>query len=131
MKKIALALALIASTSVFAEQDTETLPGGIVVTHTLRGVGAQPTATSKVLVHYRGTLKNGTEFDSSYKRQRPISFGLNQVIPCWTQGVQKMAVGGKATLICPPETAYGASGAGDAVPPNATLKFEIELLSVK
>ncbi len=95
------------------------------------GKGKSPTAASTVEVNYRGTLTNGTEFDSSYKRKQSISFPLNGVIPCWTEGVQKMKVGGKAKLVCPPELAYGARGAGSAVPPNATLIFEVELLAIK
>lgn len=82
-------------------------------------------------VHYKGTLTNGQEFDSSYKRNAPASFPLNRVIPCWTEGVQKMKVGGKATLTCPPATAYGERGAGSSVPPNATLNFEVELLAIE
>jgi len=84
-----------------------------------------------VRVHYRGTFPDGREFDSSYKRGQPAEFPLNRVIPCWTEGVQMMRPGGKARLICPPATAYGERGAGAAVPPNATLHFEIELISVK
>ena len=94
------------------------------------GTGASPAATDSVKVHYRGTLMNGTEFDSSYKRNAPATFPLKRVIPCWTQGVQRMKVGGKAELVCPPELAYGERGAGGTIPPNATLRFEIELLAV-
>ena len=94
------------------------------------GTGASPTATDAVRVNYRGTLMDGTEFDSSYKRNEPATFPLNRVIPCWTQGVQRMKVGGKAELVCPPELAYGERGAGGTIPPNATLRFEIELLGV-
>ncbi|MBU3696140.1 FKBP-type peptidyl-prolyl cis-trans isomerase [Dechloromonas sp.] len=94
------------------------------------GSGEQPTAQSSVQVHYRGTLANGSEFDSSYKRGQPATFPLNRVIPCWTEGVAKMREGGKAKLTCPPEIAYGSRGAGSAVPPNATLTFEVELLKV-
>jgi FKBP-type peptidyl-prolyl cis-trans isomerase FkpA len=108
----------------------ETLASGVVVEHLVVGKGASPSATDKVEVHYRGTLTNGTEFDSSYKRGQPISFGLNQVIPCWTQGVQKMKIGGKARLTCPSATAYGERGAGPAVPPNSILNFEVELLGI-
>ena len=81
-------------------------------------------------MHYRGTLVDGTEFDSSYKRNEPATFPLRRVIPCWTQGVQRMKVGGKAELVCPPELAYGDRGAGAVIPPRATLKFEIELLEI-
>ena len=94
------------------------------------GTGASPTASDAVRVHYRGTLMDGTEFDSSYKRNEAATFPLNRVIPCWTQGVQRMKVGGKAELVCPPELAYGERGAGGTIPPNATLRFEIELLAI-
>ena len=109
---------------------TETLPSGVVVKHTQVGKGASPAATDTVQVHYRGTLTDGTEFDSSYKRNQPASFPLASVIPCWTQGLQKMKVGGKATLTCPPATAYGSRGAAGVVPPNATLNFDVELLAI-
>ena len=111
--------------------DTETLASGVKVVHTVVGKGASPKPTESVKVHYRGTLADGKEFDSSYKRNEPISFPLSRVIPCWTQGVQKMKVGGKATLTCPPATAYGDRGAGAAVPPNATLTFVVELLAIE
>ena len=82
-------------------------------------------------MHYRGTLTNGTEFDSSYKRGTPAEFPLNRVIKCWTEGVQKMKVGGKAQLTCPPAIAYGERGTpGGPIPPNATLNFEVELLGI-
>ncbi len=82
-------------------------------------------------MHYRGTFPDGREFDSSYKRNEAIEFPLTGVIKCWTEGVQKMKVGGKAKLTCPPSIAYGERGAGSAVPPNATLVFEVELLGIK
>jgi len=94
------------------------------------GQGASPTAADTVKVNYRGMLVDGTEFDSSYKRNAPATFPLGRVIPCWTQGMQKMKVGGKAELMCPPELAYGDRGAGGVIPPRATLKFEIELLEI-
>jgi FKBP-type peptidyl-prolyl cis-trans isomerase FkpA len=104
---------------------------GLVYRSLKDGTGAQPASSSDtVKVHYRGTLPNGTEFDSSYKRNTPIDFPLNRVIPCWTEGVQRMKVGGKAKLTCPPAIAYGANGAGGVIPPNATLHFEVELLGV-
>jgi len=110
---------------------TETLPSGVMVMHTVVGTGAMPNAVDRVKVHYRGTLADGTEFDSSYKRNEPAVFPLNRVVPCWTQGLQKIKVGGKATLTCPPATAYGERGAPGAVPPNATLTFEVELLAIE
>ena len=109
----------------------ETLASGVKVVHTTNGTGAIPKATDTVKVHYKGTLADGKEFDSSYKRGSPATFPLNQVVPCWTEGLQKMKVGGKATLTCPPATAYGSQGAGNAVPPNATLTFEVELLGIE
>jgi FKBP-type peptidyl-prolyl cis-trans isomerase FkpA len=104
---------------------------GMVYRSIKDGSGKSPNASSTVEVNYRGTLTNGKEFDSSYKRKQSISFPLSGVIPCWTEGVQKMKVGGKAQLVCPPELAYGARGAGSDVPPNATLIFEVELLDIK
>ena len=95
------------------------------------GTGASPAATDTVKVHYRGTLQDGKEFDSSYKRGEPTEFPLNRVIPCWTEGVQLMKPGGKARLTCPPAIAYGSRGAGGVIPPDATLTFEIELVSVR
>lgn len=109
-----------------------TLPSGLVYQSLKEGAGASPSATDTVRVHYRGTFPDsGKEFDSSYSRNEPTEFPLNRVIPCWTEGVQKMKVGGKAKLVCPPGIAYGARGAGGVIPPNATLNFEIELLAVK
>lgn len=118
------------SASALAAPTVEMLPSGVRVEHVTPGTGASPAATSMVTVHYRGTLLNGKEFDSSYKRNQPASFGLHQVIPCWTQGVQKMKVGGTAKLTCPAETAYGARDLG-VIPPNSVLNFEIQLLDSK
>ncbi|CAJ0815869.1 MULTISPECIES: FKBP-type peptidyl-prolyl cis-trans isomerase [Ralstonia] len=109
---------------------SETLPSGVVVQTLTKGTGPSPKASDTVKVHYRGTLTNGTEFDSSYKRGQPISFPLNRVIPCWTEGVQKMQVGGKAKLTCPAATAYGDRGVPGTIPPNSTLNFEVELLGI-
>jgi FKBP-type peptidyl-prolyl cis-trans isomerase FkpA len=81
-------------------------------------------------VHYKGTFADGREFDSSYKRNEPTSFPLNRVIPCWTEGVGMMKVGGKAKLTCPAAIAYGSRGAGGVIPPNTTLLFEVELLGI-
>jgi FKBP-type peptidyl-prolyl cis-trans isomerase FkpA len=130
MNKLLLSLAFAAmASSAYAADTTETLPSGVTVTHLKPGTGAQPTATDTVTVNYRGTLANGTEFDSSYKRGTPASFPLGQVVPCWTQGLQKMKVGEKAKLVCPPATAYGERGVGP-IPPNSTLTFEVELLKI-
>ena len=104
---------------------------GMVYRAIKEGSGKSPKASNTVEVNYRGTLTNGKEFDSSYKRNQSIKFPLTRVIPCWTEGVQLMKVGGKAQLVCPPELAYGARGAGSDVPPNATLIFEVELLDIK
>lgn len=128
--KVLLSLLLLSGFAVQAASNIETLPSGVKIEHVTVGTGASPTATSTVTVHYRGTLLNGTEFDSSYKRNQPISFGLNQVIPCWTQGVQKMKVGGSVKLTCPAETAYGPRDLG-VIPPNSVLNFEIQLLGIK
>ena len=116
----------------WAQGKPVTLPSGLVYESLKEGSGAAPAPTDTVRVHYRGTFPDsGKEFDSSYKRNEPTEFPLNGVIPCWTEGVQKMKVGGKARLTCPPAIAYGTRGAGGVIPPNATLNFEIELLAVK
>jgi FKBP-type peptidyl-prolyl cis-trans isomerase FkpA len=104
---------------------------GLVYKSLKDGAGASPQATDVVRVHYRGTFPDGREFDSSLKRGQPAEFPLNRVIRCWTEGVQKMKVGGKAQLVCPPGIAYGERGTpGGPIPPNATLHFEIELLGI-
>ena len=107
-----------------------TTQSGLIFRSLKEGQGASPKATDTVRVHYRGTFPDGKEFDSSYSRGKPAEFPLNRVIPCWTEGVQRMKVGGKAHLTCPPEIAYGARGAGSVIPPGATLNFEIELLAI-
>ena len=122
---------LILSGSVWADTKTETLPSGIKIEHLKEGAGASPAASDTVVAHYRGTLPDGKEFDSSYKRGDPIAFTLSRVIPCWTQGMQKIKVGGKARLTCPSDTAYGADGIRGVIPPNAVLLFEVELVSIK
>lgn len=135
-----LALALLAqaamaqnavTTAAAKEEGAVVTPSGLVYRSLKDGNGASPSASDKVTVHYKGTFPDGREFDSSYKRGQPIDFPLNRVIACWTEGVQRMKVGGKAKLTCPPEIAYGARGAGNAVPPNATLLFEVELLGIQ
>lgn len=102
---------------------------GLIYKELSPGTGASPTASDTVKVHYRGTLTDGTEFDSSYKRNEPAQFPLGQVIPCWTEGVQKMKVGGKAKLVCPSSIAYGDSGR-PSIPGGAALLFDIELLEI-
>lgn len=114
-----------------ASAPSVTTKSGLVYQSLKDGAGASPAATDVVKVHYRGTLPDGKEFDSSYKRGEPTEFPLNRVIPCWTEGVQMMKPGGKARLTCPPAIAYGERGAGGVIPPNATLVFEVELVSVK
>ncbi|MGA2715679.1 MAG: FKBP-type peptidyl-prolyl cis-trans isomerase [Bryobacteraceae bacterium] len=113
-----------------AEPGAVKTASGLVYRETEPGTGASPKATDTVKVHYRGTLTDGTEFDSSYKRNEPAEFPLNRVIPCWTEGVQKMKVGGKARLVCPASIAYGDAGSPPVIPGGATLVFEIELLGI-
>jgi FKBP-type peptidyl-prolyl cis-trans isomerase FkpA len=113
------------------EPGAQKLPSGLVYRDLTPGNGASPKATDTVKVNYRGTLLDGSEFDSSYKRNQPAEFPLNGVIPCWTEGVQKMKVGGKARLVCPSNIAYGDAGHPPAIPGGATLVFEIELLEIK
>lgn len=105
---------------------------GLVYRSLKDGTGASPSASARdtVKVHYRGTFPDGREFDSSYKRNEAIEFPLSGVIKCWTEGVQRMKVGGKAKLTCPAAIAYGSRGAGGVIPPNATLLFEVELLAI-
>ncbi len=103
---------------------------GVIVIPITEGTGANPTADSTVRVHYHGTLRDGTVFDSSVQRNEPISFPLSGVIPCWTEGVQKIKVGGKSKLICPSDTAYGDQGSG-SIPGGAALAFEVELLGIE
>src|SRR5687767_153865 len=122
--------AAFAQASAPAQQGTVTTPSGLIYRSLKEGTGPSPSATDKVKVHYRGTFPDGKEFDSSYKRGQPIEFPLNGVIKCWTEGVQKMKVGGKAQLTCPASIAYGERGAGGVIPPNATLLFEVELLDI-
>jgi FKBP-type peptidyl-prolyl cis-trans isomerase FkpA len=105
-------------------------PSGLVYKSLKDGTGPSPKASDTVKVNYRGTFPDGKEFDSSYKRNQAIEFPLGNVIKCWTEGVQRMKVGGKAKLTCPASIAYGERGAGGVIPPNATLLFEVELLGI-
>lgn len=104
---------------------------GMVYTTLSEGRGESPKVADVVKVNYRGTLIDGKEFDSSYKRGKPLEFRLDNVIKCWTEGVQMMKPGGKAKLVCPPNLAYGDNGAGELILPGATLAFEVELLEFK
>ncbi len=112
-----------------AEPGAQKFPSGLVMKTIKEGTGPSPAATDKVKVHYHGTLENGTVFDSSVDRKTPAEFALNQVIPCWTEGVAKMKVGGKSRLVCPSSIAYGDQGR-PGIPGGATLVFEVELLEI-
>jgi FKBP-type peptidyl-prolyl cis-trans isomerase FkpA len=113
------------------EKDAEKTASGLIYTQIKAGTGTQPKASDTVKVHYAGKLIDGKEFDSSLKRGEPAEFPLGQVIPCWTEGVGKMKVGGKARLVCPSDIAYGDQGRPPVIPGGATLVFEVELLDVK
>jgi FKBP-type peptidyl-prolyl cis-trans isomerase len=113
-----------------AEAGAVKKPSGLVYFSVKEGTGASPKPTDKVKVHYHGTLTDGTVFDSSVQRGQPASFPLNGVIPCWTEGVGMMKVGGKAKLVCPSTIAYGDQGQGP-IKPGATLVFEVELLEIE
>jgi FKBP-type peptidyl-prolyl cis-trans isomerase FkpA len=112
-----------------AEAGAQKFPSGLVMKTIKEGEGNSPQATDRVKVHYHGTLENGTVFDSSVDRKTPAEFALNQVIPCWTEGVQKMKVHGKSKLVCPSSIAYGDQGR-PGIPGGATLIFEVELLEI-
>lgn len=103
---------------------------GLIYQQLAPGKGPKPKATDTVRVHYHGTLPDGKVFDSSIERGKPAEFSLSRVIPCWTEGLQLMQVGEKAKLVCPPSIAYGPTGAGGRIPPDATLIFEVELLGI-
>lgn len=109
----------------------QTTPSGLQYRVIEAGNGAKPKASDTVRVHYKGTLINGTKFDSSYDRNESISFPLNGVIAGWTEGLQLMPIGAKYELVIPSELGYGARGAGGVIPPDATLIFEVELLGIE
>jgi FKBP-type peptidyl-prolyl cis-trans isomerase len=113
------------------EKGAEKTASGLVYIPIKAGTGETPKATDTVKVHYQGTLRDGTVFDSSIERGQPATFPLNRVIPCWTEGVQKMKVGGKAKLVCPSAIAYGDRGAPPKIKPGAALVFEVELLGIE
>ena len=112
------------------KEGVKVTPSGLQYRVITEGSGAKPSASSKVKVHYTGKLTDGTVFDSSVQRGEPIDFALNQVIPGWTEGVQLMTPGSKYEFVIPSDLAYGDRGAGNAIPPGATLVFEVELLAV-
>jgi FKBP-type peptidyl-prolyl cis-trans isomerase FkpA len=113
-----------------AEKGAIKTPSGIVIKTLKEGTGPQPKATDQVKVHYHGTLIDGTVFDSSVQRNEPATFPLNGVIPCWTEAVQTIKVGGKSRIVCPASLAYGDRGSPPTINPGATLTFEVELLAI-
>jgi FKBP-type peptidyl-prolyl cis-trans isomerase FkpA/FKBP-type peptidyl-prolyl cis-trans isomerase FklB len=112
------------------EKGATKTPSGLVIVPIKPGTGPSPKATDRVKVHYHGTLTDGTVFDSSVRRGEPATFPLSGVIPCWTEGLQQMKVGGKSRLVCPAAVAYGDRGAPPRIRPGATLVFEVELLEI-
>jgi FKBP-type peptidyl-prolyl cis-trans isomerase FkpA/FKBP-type peptidyl-prolyl cis-trans isomerase FklB len=112
------------------EKGVTRTPSGLLYSTIKPGAGASPKATDTVTVHYHGTLTSGAVFDSSVQRGQPASFPLNQVIPCWTEGLQRMKIGEKGRLVCPSDLAYGDRGRPPQIPPGATLIFEVELLDI-
>ena len=112
-----------------AEQGAVRTDSGIVLFELSAGSGDSPSATDRVKVHYHGTLRDGTVFDSSVQRGSPVDFGLNQVVPCWREALQRMKVGGTSRIVCPPDLAYGDQGR-PGIPPGAALVFEVELLEI-
>jgi FKBP-type peptidyl-prolyl cis-trans isomerase len=112
-----------------AAEGAQKSESGMVYFESAAGDGSSPTSTDTVKVHYHGTLRDGSIFDSSRDRE-PVSFPLSGVVPCFSEGIMKMKVGGKSKLVCPPELAYGDRGAPPGIPPGATLVFEVELLEI-
>jgi len=113
-----------------AEKGAKKTASGLIITEIKPGTGEAPKATDRVKVHYHGTLRDGTVFDSSVKRGEPATFPLNGVIPCWTEGLQLMKVGGKSKFVCPSSIAYGDRGSPPVIKPGAALVFEVELLEI-
>ena len=114
-------------------EQSQITASGLRIIDLEQGNGAEATAGQTVVVHYRGTLEDGSQFDASHDRGTPFSFplGRGRVIKGWDEGVQGMKVGGKRKLVIPPDLGYGSRGAGGVIPPNATLIFEVELLDIK
>ena len=129
---LTLLAALFLTPAALAQAALVTTASGVVYESLHEGTGISPKPGDTVKVHYRGIAADGKEIDSSYKRGEPGEFPVNRVIPCWREGLQLMKEGGKAKLTCPPATTYGMrGGAGALIPSNATMQFEIELLSVR
>ena len=129
MKPLALVFAsLVWATAAAAEPASETTASGLVFTSVVDGTGASPRITDTVKVKYRGTFPDGKEFDSS--GDKAVELRLTRVIQCWMEALPKLKVGGKAKLVCPPSIAYGNRGAGDVIPPGATLNFDVELVGI-
>ena len=113
-----------------AKPGAQVSSSGLIYFQVAEGKGGSPGPDDAVAVNYRGTLPDGTEFDSSYKRGQPVQFRLSRVIPCWTEGLQRMKVNGKARLVCPSDIAYGDGGSPPTIPPGTPLVFEVELLGM-
>ena len=114
-----------------AKEGVRTLPSGVLIEDLVAGTGEQPTVTDTVEVHYHGTLRDGTVFDSSVERGQTFKTPLGRVVRCWQEGVAAMRVGGKSRLICPSDLAYGDSGAPPSIPGGAALVFEVELIGIE
>lgn len=114
-----------------AEEGAQVFDSGLIFIPEHEGEGESPGPRDRVQVHYHGTFPDGTVFDSSVQRGQPAVFPVNGVIPCWTEAIQKLKVGGRARIVCPPDTAYGDRGAPPRIPPGATLVFEVQLLGIQ